>query len=251
MANYRRELPGDVLSDLLRQQRIESVAEFTRQHEVRIGRALEERLEEEERLDAITPEEEEALFDRLTLTYPQWTNRFRVIWDPRKEPKEAWRAIVAEQDIDALILAGWFQQDSEMHIRLKNSVKLQNALWMDSFSYGEIEDIFRFDEKVDLGQAYNAVCFGVEAFMRAHPETRAWSFPKMAAFVSGLAKESLRAIADIGLLDLPEDWIEGLPGLEETRGVPSEEVEKKPVLTARIADWVMLMLEDRLEGMRG
>jgi hypothetical protein len=72
----------------------------------------------------------------------------------------------------------------------------------------------------------------------------------MAAFVSGLAKKSLRALADIKILDLPEDWIEGIPGLEETRGVPSEEVEKETVLTARIIDWVTLMLEDRLEGMR-
>jgi hypothetical protein len=135
-------------------------------------------------------------------------------------------------------------------LRLKNAVKLQNALCLEAFSYGEIEDIFQFDEKVDLGQAYNAVCLGLEAFMRTHPETRAWSFPKMAAFVSGLAKESLRALADIKILDLPDDWIEGLPGLEETRGVPSEEVEKETVLTARIIEWVTLMLEDRLEGMR-
>jgi hypothetical protein len=82
MTNYRRELPGNVLSDLLRQQRIESIAEPARQHEVRVGRALEERLEEEERLDAITPEEEEALFDRLALTYLQWTNCFQVVWKP-------------------------------------------------------------------------------------------------------------------------------------------------------------------------
>jgi hypothetical protein len=84
-------------------------------------------------------------------------------------------------------------------------VKLQNALCLEAFSYGEIEDIFQFDEKVDLVQAYNAVCLGLEAFMRTRPETRAWSFPKMAAFVSGLAKESLRSLADIKIPDLPED----------------------------------------------
>jgi hypothetical protein len=249
MSQYTHELPGDVLRDLLRQHHIDSIREFAKQHELRISKALAERLEKEGRIDTISEREEQELYDGLALKYDRWYNRFQILWNPKEDPKSAWRAPLVEQDIDALIIAQWFAEESEMHVRLQNAIRLQNALYIELFSYGDLERMFPFEHKIDPERVYDALCYSLSEFVRSHPETKDWPFTSMATFVSGLSKATLRALADLGLID-EGDWLDRLPGLERTRAVGPVASRDDEALYQGIVDWVRLMLEDRLEGTR-
>ena len=249
-SHYMRELPGDVLLILMGQHKVGNVAEFHRQHELRVGDALEKQLEREGRLETVSEKEVEEMFDDLAPRYQQWNNRSNVTWDAEKNPRAAWRATMTCRDIDALIFAGWFDEGSEMHVRFQNAVRLQNALYFDRFPYRDLERIFDFDQKIDLSKVYDALCYRFSEFLRSHPETSCWSFTTMATFASGISRDVLGALVDLGIMDLPPDWESELPGLERTRGVALLKDEEAGVLLERIGDWVELMLEDRLEGMR-
>lgn len=157
---------------------------------------------------------------------------------------------MTSHDIDALIFAGWFDEGSEMHVRFQNAVRLQNALYFDRFPYRDLETIFDFDQKIDLSKVYDALCYRFSEFLRSHPETRGWSFTTMATFASGISRDVLKALADLGIVDLPRDWDSRLPGLERTRGVAAPQSGAGEELLERIADWVMLILKDRYLGMR-
>jgi hypothetical protein len=52
-----------------------------------------------------------------------------------------------------------------------------------------------------------------------------WSFHTMTAFASGPSKNALLALVDLEIIDLTDDWMDRLPGPEQTRGslVPEEQ----------------------------
>ena len=251
MTNNRFELPGDVLRDLMRQHEIETVADFIRQHELRVSLALEKRWKEEGIEENISEEEEEDIFDKLALSSNQWYNRFQIVWNAAEKPQKAWRATFAQDDIGLLLFAGWFAEGSEWHERFKNAVTLQNELYLERVSYDDVASRAQVEQKIDVGRAYDAFSFAFFEFVRAHPETNEWSFHTMATFASGLSTNALQALADLGIIDLGDDWMDRLPGLDQTRGSLGPEEQEDWALLERIVDWVTLMLEDRLEGMRG
>lgn len=238
MAQYRRELPGDLLNELLNQNQVSSVADFTRQHERRVGREL------ERHLDKMALDQEEDLFDRLALRYDQWTNRFAIRWDPKTSPKQ-WRALFTIGNLDALLFAKWFEEGSELHIRFRQALDLQDVLHLRG-TYDGAEHELAFEEETDFRQVFDRLCWSYSDFIRQHPQTRNWSFVEMGQFVRAFASDTLPALASIGVITLPDDWANQLIDLDRTRAGSPSNLGEDDALLDRISAWADLILADVL-----
>ena len=241
MTKYRRELPGDVLRDLMEEYDLPSIADFDRKHQLRISEAMSAEAEE------MTEDEEEEMMNRLAPNYQQWYNRFRIIWKSSENPKKVWRASFTVENLASLVLAGWFNEEAEFHTRFQRAMRLQDALYMDLFSYEDLEDDFEFDETVDYNKVYDTICKQFADFLEQHPETRGWSFARIASFAVAFAKNALEGLVNLRIIDPPEGWLEGLPGLDQTRMSPTAVDQRESELLSRISDWAGLILADALD----
>lgn len=235
MPTHKRELPGDVLADLMREHDITSVKQFTAAHEVRVAKALEAKME------SLSQEEVDRLFDRLAYRYDRWANRAAILWQPQSPPK--WRALFTHDDLDALVFAGWFVEGSAMHERFVAASRLQDALRITG-SYAEVEASFPCGEGVDTETVYSTLCWALASFLRDHARARSWSFDAVADLSRGLARNALPALADLGLVTLPDGWEDALPDLGPTRGQPGAEQGQPTALVQGVYEWAYAMLSD-------
>jgi hypothetical protein len=221
------------------QHGIASISEFGRKLEVRIGEAIDRRKQE------IPEDEEEHEFDRLAPGYDQWTNRFNIRWSP-SSPRRQWRALFTLDNLDALLFAGWFIEGSEMHQRLQNALRLQDALRLRG-GYEDIEKEFTFDQPGNLMEVYDTLSWALADSLRGHPESRHWSYERITSLARVFTRNALPALADIGIIDLPDDWQERITGPgDHTRGGSALERTPNVALHERIYHWAQLMLEDEI-----
>lgn len=235
MPEYRRELPGDLLDALLRQHELANAAEFDRVHQNRIARAMERSLSE------MSSEEQDHLWEKLALSYHKWTNRFAIVWDPDVSPKQ-WRAIFTLENLDALLIAGWLDEGSDLHRRFLQAIDLQNVLKLRKTYKGKQEVVFQ--QSLDLTRVYDQLAWAFADFVRGHPETRDWSFDQIGQFARMYMENTMPTLASIGLIELPDDWREILIHTGRTRGSATEDGDEASLLLESVREWAALILAD-------
>jgi hypothetical protein len=234
MTTFRRELPGDLLWALLHELGIKQITAFVRQHEQRIGRALEASARD------VKGAELDRTWNVLVLNDQKWYNRFAIQWksDPTK-----WRTVFTLQNLDALILAGWVEDGSEMHERFQSAIRLQDALKLGS-SYDELAESYRFEEPIDFMRVYDTLSWVFADMLRAHPSAGTWPIDRIMGVATSFSRNALEALQKLGVITIPEGGLDGITDWGQTRGFanPGETPAAAPLKA--IYDWAWLILSD-------
>lgn len=236
MTTYRHELPGDLLEQLCHLHQIPSVADFTRQHELRISEALEDRVK------TLSGDDIDEIWEHMVLSYEQWHNRFAITWDSAPP----WRALFRSSNLDALVMAQWFERDDPLYERFQNAMDLQNLRKL-GVPIDEIEENYAFDEALDLALVFDTLCWRLANTLKDHPEASSWSFEAITSAAKWFSQDTLRALADLGIIDLPEGGLDHLPGWDQTRGSANPAEEPASPLIQRIYDWAKPILCEEIE----
>ncbi len=237
------ELPGDILTELMKLNGCKDIADFDEKHQLRAS----------EKINSHKGKEREKLLEKLDVlvpSYGKWWNRFQITWDSAPGP---WRASFTDHDLDVLVFAGWFNEGDSIHQRMLAAIHLQNKIKLAHMTRKQILAMEKPKGRIRLDRVFDALSYALLDGLRESPLGQNYPFEDITRLASTLSRNGLRALSALGICDIREDDLRNPPDIGGTRGsanprtVPEDTADMDALMYRYVYEWARQIVDEELE----